>query len=139
MNRYKAHQELIAETEKLCAKEFPGELRLFSRPVGTFYVKRIANGIIDYLPYKIGKIGQADSYGYYRLHVKDGFFITLSIELEYKTGKASLNKDQIRWRDFCQAFDILWFEVRNPEQFVFELKNRIELIKTNLQKYQGHK
>ena len=97
----------------------------------------MVNGIIDYLPYKIGKVGQADSYGYFRLPISDTLNITISLEIEYKSGNASLSKKQKEWRDFCQMFDILWFEARSPEQFVFDLKNRIELIKNNLHNIGG--
>lgn len=131
-NRYAAHQALIEETKLLCSKEFPKHLRMHDRITGTFYAKRFDNGLIDYIPYKFNKNGMPDCYGTYFLEYK-GIVFPLSLELEFKTGSARLNKDQVKYRDYCNRFGILWFEVRDSVQFVKDLKDRINLFITVLE------
>lgn len=127
MNNYEAHQERIKKVGLLITENFPMSFRWFARPVGQFHAKRIDKGIINYIPYFMGKVGQCDNWGVMKCYFpgNPNLIFPIHIEMETKTGTGKLNPDQIIWRDFCHYMGWLWFEIRDEETFIRELKNKI--------------
>jgi hypothetical protein len=119
-DQYFEHQELIKKTKILACQVWPQNIRLFDRHVGLFYKKRINKGILNYSPIQINRKGMADVWGVF---THKG--IPIHLELEFKTGNATLNADQLIWKQFCHDMNWLWFEVRNEQFFIKELEWRI--------------
>ena len=69
------------------------DVRLFVRNVGVF---RLDGGRV----FRAGIKGQADVFGFTR----DG----RAIEIEIKTKRGKLSPEQIAWRDFCLAWNVIY-------------------------------
>ena len=123
-NHYHNHQQLIKRFKLLVTKELPN-LRIFDRTVGMFYAKRIDNGVIDYVPVKINSPGMADAYGLYRTN--KGFVI--SLDFEFKTGKAVQNKDQKNWENFINnMMGGKYILIRDENQGIKDIKDYLTRI-----------
>lgn len=128
MNRYKNHQILIENFKRMACEEFVSEIRIFDRITGQFYARIVRKGMIEYIPLKFNKNGQADMYAIFVLNIK-GIKIPIHLEIEAKSSdNAKLNKDQEHWRDFCKNTGILWFELRDAEKTISEIRYEINKI-----------
>lgn len=99
MNNYKKHQDLLNSTLIALQERFPSG-RFFTRHVGMFRFLR-SNGIV-----KINKPGMSDVWGLYNGR---------HIEIEIKTGKARLTKDQKRWKELIDDMGCEFYEIRSIE------------------------
>lgn len=129
-DNYFKHQESIKNTKLKITKRFPKSCRLFSRPIGVFYKKRVDGGVIDYTPITIGRKGQCDEWGVIGARVttdiyKNSPIIPVHIELEFKTGSGKLNPDQENWRDFCLMMGWVWILVREETDVIKEIENAV--------------
>lgn len=113
MSSYKEHQNLIKRFKLLITKEIP-KLRVFNRHVGLLYTKRGT-------PMQINKKGMSDLYGIITVDNR-----ALHIEIEAKTGKAVLSKEQKVWKKFCENFNIPFFLMRDEKETVKEIKSFID-------------
>jgi hypothetical protein len=109
MSSYKEHQNLIKRFKLQATKELP-EARFFDRHVGLLYTSRGT-------PMKINKKGMSDLYGIVTVDNK-----ALHIEIECKTGNATLSKDQRIWRTFCETRNIHFFILRNVDETIDEIR-----------------
>jgi hypothetical protein len=110
MGSYKEHQNLVKKFKLQAQKAFP-KMRFFDQHVGTFYTK---NG----RPVKIGTKGMPDVFA---LYPKNNELIYIS--LEFKTGKARLSLDQLRWKKMVTGHNGAYIVVRNVDEAIQELKD----------------
>ena len=124
-DHYFQHQELIKRTKLLTTKVFVNSLRIFDRHIGMFFKRRIDKDMVNYTPVKINRKGMADNWGviicYSNFDICKKFKIPIHFEVESKTGKAILNKDQIIWKDFCESLGIWWFENRDENKLIKDI------------------
>lgn len=111
MSSYKEHQNLIKRFKLAFPKEIP-KMRVFDRHVGLLYTKRGT-------PMMINKKGMSDLYG-----IVNG----IHIEIEAKTGKAVLSKEQKNWKKFCENFNIPFFLMRDEHETIKEIKEFLDTI-----------
>lgn len=134
MNNYKAHQEMCEKVQKRLCKEYPKNIRIFPRHVGSFVSIRVIKDLIvrfasltisdlKGIPrVSINKKGMADLYGIYS---ENG--LAIHFEIEIKTGKATQTKDQKMWQGFCKMFDI-------PHSVIRSEIEAVNFVETNIRK-----
>lgn len=115
MGSYREHQNILKEFKVEACKAFDN-IYFFDRHVGVFYTK---NGT----PISINKKGMADCYAILNKNEK-----AYHIEIEVKSGKAVLSKEQKLWRAFCQRNSVIYIELREVKVGIEELREKILLI-----------
>jgi len=115
MSSYKEHQNLVKKFKLEFPKHIPN-MRVFDRHVGLLYTKRGT-------PMQINKKGMSDLYGIITVNN-----IAIHIEIEAKTGKAVLSKEQKQWKKFCENFNIPFFLMRDEYETIKEIKNFLDNI-----------
>lgn len=116
MNTYKNHQVLIHKTKICLCRRFKG-IRIFDRHVGLFYSRKNVitakgNQASIYSPVKVNKKGMADNWAVLPLKLLETI-CPVHIEIETKTGKAMLSKDQKIWKSFCETHG--WWYILNRD------------------------
>jgi len=127
-DNYFAHQELVKKTKVLVSDVLRNSARMFDRHVGLFYKKRVNDGMIEYTPIQINRAGMADNWGviicFHYLDNERRHKIPVHFEVETKTGSGTLTDDQINWRDFNINFGVWWFENRDENILMEQIKTK---------------
>lgn len=106
---YREHQEIMEKTALITQSAWPKSF-FCERHVGLYMTLR-GNRI------QIGKPGQADAYLLLPCAVKDIFF-HIHIEIEFKSGSATLSYDQRNWRREILERGGLYITIRKPEDII---------------------
>lgn len=126
MDRYKAHQNLVAKVKLSMMKKYPKDIRIHDRHVGKFlplvFIKKVLRRearITDWSKFvvAINKKGMADMYGYFRCHK-----ILVHFEIEVKTGKAVQTPEQKLWQEHIENFDGCYILARSEDQAIQDLE-----------------
>jgi len=110
-----AHSKLVNKYIKFLSFKLGDNIRIFKRHIGCFYTKRGTK-------ITIGNKGQADIWG----KLVGG----MHFEIEIKTGKGRLTRQQKNWKAICERFGTLHFVGRedNLEDILQTLKDQLQKI-----------
>ena len=115
MNQHTAHTNLKNDIMLTLQKYFGDRIILNSRSVGLVYYKR---GNRFEGPFKMGNKGDSDIYG--SLSFKTNIALTFNIEV--KSGKGELSKDQKKRQKIGENKEIACFVGRNKNQVLLDFQ-----------------
>jgi hypothetical protein len=116
---YREHQEIMGRTSLITQSAWPNSF-FCERHVGAFLTLR-GNRI------QVGLPGQADAYLMLPCQV-DTLLFHVHIEIEFKSGSATLSIDQRKWRREIMSKGGLYITIRKPEDIVSIIEKKYGAI-----------
>ena len=85
-------------------------------------------GVRNKFRIKINKPGMADQYAIFTIEI-NGKKVPVHIEIETKSGKARLSKDQLWWQGICKMIHVKYIVSRDKYETENEIREYLEWIK----------